>query len=288
VCSSDLFGGTVYWDKTGVTSEVNPVTDPTESQLAWEKANQGKANKNLPKEIETIFRSVPLKERTPAHEKQLRDHYLENVYAGTRSVFDPLHKELEPIRTKREEFDKSIPATLIMKDLDKPRESFVMIRGQYNKPSAPVFPRVPLAFTPLPKSESTNRLDLARWLVDGKHPLTARVTVNRFWQQFFGTGIVKTAGDFGSQGAPPSHPELLDWLAASFVDSGWNVKELVKLIVTSATYRQDAHVTARLLEADPDNRWLAHGPRFRLDAEVIRDNALFVGGLLDQIGRAHV
>ena len=168
-----------------------------------------------------------------------------------------------------------------MKDLEKPRESFVMIRGQYNKLGAPVYPRVPAAFAPLPKSETTNRLDLARWLVDGKHPLTARVTVNRFWQQFFGTGIVKTAGDFGSQGAPPSHPELLDWLATSFVDSGWNVKELVKLIVTSATYRQDAHVTPRLLEVDPDNRWLAHGPRFRLDAEVIRDNALFIGGLLD-------
>ena len=275
------FGGTVYWDKTGVASEINPVTEPTESQLAWEKANQGKANKALPNEIETIFRSVPLKDRTTVHQKQLRDHYLEHVHSGTRAVFDPLHGELGPLRTKREEFDKSITATLIMKDLDQPRDSFVMVRGQYNKPGEPVQRNVPAAFPPLPKSGTTNRLDLARWLVSGRHPLTARVTVNRFWQQFFGTGIVETAGDFGSQGKPPSHPDLLDWLATTFVGSGWNVKDLVKLMVTSATYRQDSKVTPGLLESDPANRFFARGPRFRLDAEVIRDNALFVSELLD-------
>jgi hypothetical protein len=132
---------------------------------------------------------------------------------------------------------------------------------------------------PLPASDQTNRLTFARWLVDPSHPLTARVTVNRFWQQFFGTGLVKTAEDFGSKGEWPSHPELLDWLATEFMSSGWDVKKLVKLIVTSSTYRQDSKVTPALVALDPENRLLARGPRLRLDAEVVRDNALFVSGL---------
>jgi hypothetical protein len=132
----------------------------------------------------------------------------------------------------------------------------------------------------LPAGEPTNRLGFARWLVSSEHPLTARVTVNRIWQQHFGTGLVKTAEDFGVQGDRPSHPELLDWLATRFVQGGWNVKELHRVILTSATYRQAARVTPALLARDPENRLLARGPRFRLDAEVLRDTALFVGGLL--------
>ncbi|MEW6306079.1 MAG: DUF1553 domain-containing protein, partial [Verrucomicrobiota bacterium] len=273
-------GGTVYWDKMGVTAEVNPVTDVTYSQLAWEKENQGKANKDFPKEIQYIFRSVNPKERTEEHKRQLREYYLENICATTRDVFDPLLAEMKPIQAKRDEFDKTIPATLIMKDLDQPRESFVMVRGQYNKPGEKVTRNVP-AFLPPLKSENPTRLDFARWLVDPKHPLTARVAVNRFWQQFFGTGLVKTTGDFGSQGEPPSHPQLLDWLATTFIESGWDVKNLLRTMVTSSTYRQDSKVNEKLLEADPDNRLLARGPRFRLDGEVIRDNALYVSGLLN-------
>jgi len=130
-----------------------------------------------------------------------------------------------------------------------------------------------------------NRLGLAKWILDPSNPLTARVVVNQYWQQYFGTGIVKTAEDFGSQGEPPSHPELLDWLAIEFVRSGWDVKAMQRLIVTSATYRQSSRASRELIERDPENRLLARGPRFRLPAELVRDNALAVSGLLnDKIG----
>jgi hypothetical protein len=139
---------------------------------------------------------------------------------------------------------------------------------------------VPAALPPLPKDAPLNRLGLAQWLVDPEHPLTARVAVNRFWQQYFGQGIVKTSEDFGSQGSWPTHPELLDWLATEFIRSGWNVKEMQKLIVMSGAYRQSSKASPPLLARDPGNELLARGPRFRLDAEMVRDGALFVAGLL--------
>ncbi len=159
-----------------------------------------------------------------------------------------------------------------------------MMRGAYDKPGDPVEPNVPAIFSPLKKSDATSRptrLDLAKWLVDDDQPLTARVTVNRYWQQFFGTGLVKSSYDFGSQGEMPSHPELLDWLSNTYRKSGWNTKELVRMIVTSHAFRQSSKSSPKQLELDPENRWLSRGPRFRLDAEPIRDNALFVSGLID-------
>jgi hypothetical protein len=177
--------------------------------------------------------------------------------------------------------EKEIVTTMVSKELEKPRPTWVLVRGQYDKHGEEVGPGVPSVLPPLPKTEVTNRLTFALWLVDPRHPLTARVTVNRFWQQFFGTGIVKTAEDFGTRGEWPSHPELLDWLATELIRDKWDIKQLVRLIVTSATYRQDSKVTPKLIEMDPENRWLARGPRHRLDAEVLRDYALFTSGLIN-------
>jgi hypothetical protein len=157
-----------------------------------------------------------------------------------------------------------------------------MQRGQYDKPGDKVSRGTPAVFPPLAAKNKAlpSRLDLADWLVSAEHPLTARVQVNRLWQQFFGTGLVKTSNDFGSQGEPSSHPELLDWLAVTFRENGWDMKAFVQRLVTSHTYRQSAQFTAESLQKDPENRLLARGPRFRLDAEVVRDTALYVSGLL--------
>jgi hypothetical protein len=158
----------------------------------------------------------------------------------------------------------------------------VLTLGQYDRPGEIVTAGVPEALNPMVRDVTANRLGFAQWLVDPEHPLTARVAVNRYWQQLFGVGLVKTAEDFGTQGQWPSHPELLDTLATKFVDSGWDVKAMLRLILTSATYRQSARASAEQRERDPENRLLARGPRFRLDAEQIRDQALAVSGLLSE------
>ncbi len=161
---------------------------------------------------------------------------------------------------------------MIMAELPQPRKTHVLLRGEYDKPRDEVQPGTPAALPPMPEGLPRNRLGLARWMTMPNHPLTARVAVNRFWQQLFGSGIVKTTEDFGSQGDWPSHPELLDWLAVDFVESGWDVKALLKQMVMSATYRQSSALTAQAVRMDPDNRLLSRGPRMRLDAEVIRDS----------------
>jgi hypothetical protein len=164
----------------------------------------------------------------------------------------------------------------------KDSEAFahVLTRGEYSQLGDKVSATTPAVLPPLPADAPRNRLSLARWLVDSENPLTARVTVNRVWQGFFGTGLVESAGDFGVTGSQPSHPALLDWLAVEFREGGWNYRQLVRLIVTSATYRQSAVVSPALLERDPANRLLARGPRFRLEAEQLRDQALAASGLL--------
>ncbi|MBX3435896.1 MAG: PSD1 domain-containing protein [Planctomycetaceae bacterium] len=178
-----------------------------------------------------------------------------------------------------------IPTALVMEEMSTPRPTYIFMRGSYDKPGEAVVADTPSALPAMPPQLPRNRLGLAQWLVDPSHPLTARVAVNRLWQSVFGVGLVRTAEDFGTQGEPPSHPELLDWLAAEFVESGWDVKGMLRLMVTSATYRQSSRWTPQLRMLDPENRLLARGPRFRLQAEFLRDQALAASGLLvPQIG----
>ncbi len=192
--------------------------------------------------------------------------------------------ELKQLRSQLDAARKAIPETMVLASMPTPRETHVLVRGEYDKPdkNRPVQPDTPRALGTLPEDFPRNRLGLARWLVSRDNPLTARVTVNRFWAQMFGSGLVKTIEDFGSQGEYPSHPELLDWLAVEFMESGWDVKSLFKTMVMSGTYRQRSRIEPALLEADPNNRLLGRAPRFRLDAETIRDSALAVSGLLDE------
>jgi hypothetical protein len=170
--------------------------------------------------------------------------------------------------------------TLVMQEMEESRATHILERGNYLAPGEAVSPGTPSILPPLSEEATPDRLALARWLVDRRNPLTARVTVNRWWAEIFGRGIVATLEDFGSQGEAPSHPELLDWLALEFMESGWSMKHVLREIVLSSTYRQSSKATSELREADPDNRWLARGPRFRLSAEAVRDNALAASGLL--------
>lgn len=211
--------------------------------------------------------------RTPAEIKQLAAFY--------QTVLDSRKKSLEvELAQVIAANTTAYPATMVMQELPKPRTTHLLKLGQYDRKGEVVLAGVPQVLLPMSETAPANRLGLARWLTDPKHPLTARVAVNRHWQRLFGTGLVKTAEDFGMQGEWPSHPELLDSLAVHFSSSGWNVKALQRLILNSATYRQSAKVSTMLLEKDPENRLLARGPRFRLDAEQIRDQALAVSGLL--------
>ncbi|MEP7273815.1 MAG: DUF1553 domain-containing protein, partial [Acidobacteriota bacterium] len=191
-----------------------------------------------------------------------------------------LWKKLARLKETKKVLEDAFPTVMVMQELPSRRATFVLRRGAYDSPGEQVRTGVPASLPPMPKQYPDNRLGFARWLVSREHPLTARVQVNLLWQMLFGTGLVKTAEDFGSQGEAPSHPELLDYLAVEFMQSDWNIKALLKTMVMSATYRQSSRMSARLLQRDPDNRLLARGPRFRLSAEMIRDQALFVSGLL--------
>jgi hypothetical protein len=213
---------------------------------------------------------------------QAREYFL--TYAAPQTL-RTVYAELKELKKQKTQLDAAIPTAMVMAELKKPRDSFVLARGDYRNQTEKVQPGVPAMLPPLPDGAQLNRLTLARWLVQPDHPLTSRVAVNRFWQMYFGVGIVKTQEDFGVQGEAPVHPELLDWLATEFVRTGWDIRAMQRLIVTSATYRQSARVTPALLERDPENRLLARGPRYRLPAEMIRDTALAASGLLnDRIG----
>ena len=230
--------------------------------------------------IQTVLSGV-FGKRTKEDDARVREYFL------TRAAPEELRRqaaELKRLRKERDQLNKEILTVMVMGDLVNPRDTFVLARGDYRNRTEKVTADVPSVLPPLPppsKDAPRNRLTLAKWLVDPGHPLTARVAVNRYWQLYFGLGIVKTAEDFGTQGEPPVHPELLDWLATEFVRTGWDVKAMQRLIVTSATYRQSSKIRPDLRDRDPENRLLARGPRQRLSAEIIRDTALAASGLLN-------
>lgn len=277
-----VHGGTVYFDRFGVNGVSDPVNDPALSFVAWRKAQAGKDTPNVPGDIKAWLKAGPDQERKPEELAKMRQFYVREICASTRDNLIGLKGELAAVAKEKTDFDKSIPSTFVYQDLPKPRESFVMIRGEYDKPGDKVEPDTPAVLPPLKKrGERADRLDLAKWVVAPENPLTSRVAVNRYWQQVFGVGLVKTSHDFGTQGELPSHPELLDYLAGRFQKNGWDVKALMRSLITSRTFRQQSSTTSPRWEKDPENRQLARGPRFRLDAEQLRDQALFVSGLMD-------
>ncbi len=262
---------------TGVMAQPD-ATDTGLSFEAWVKAKGGADAAKLPKPIADLFAALKDTPPNPAQAKQLRDHYLRNVCDATAGVLGPLTTQKETLTAERAKLDASIPGSMIFRD-GPPRQAHVMGRGQYDKPLDKVEPNTPAVFPKLDATGRPTRLDFAKWLLRPDHPLTARVYVNRLWQQVFGIGLVKTSSDFGIQGEAPISPELLDWLAADF-RSNWDVRAAVRRMVLSDAFRRSSKATPAMLQADPDNRLLARGPRTRLDAEQVRDNALSVSGLL--------
>ncbi|HEV3021758.1 MAG TPA: DUF1549 and DUF1553 domain-containing protein, partial [Pirellulales bacterium] len=230
----------------------------------------------LPAAVEELLAIAPAA-RNEAQQAALRAYYREHVSSELRPNFEALAR----LQQDRSDLDRRIPTAMVMQEMPVARETFLLVRGQYDKLGEKVQPDVPASLPSLPAAAPANRLGLAQWLVGPEQPLTARVIVNRYWQMLFGTGLVKTAEDFGSQGELPSHPELLDWLAVEFRESGWNVKQLLRMMVTSAAYRQSSAATPELLAKDPENRCLGRAGRLRLPAELIRDQALAAAGLLD-------
>ncbi len=298
------FGGVCWWDGLKVRGQLAPKVDPRASFRAWWLSRKGQDTTGVPGHLAELLKGGPdltaapldgpadaLKvlnsaENLKRHSQtaELRRYFLAGIARPSAGDWQRAQLDYEAAVALRATLEESIPGTFTFNDLQTPRDAFVMLRGQYDKPADKVEPAVPAIFPALRLPEGrtrANRLDLANWLVSAEHPTTARVAVNRYWQQVFGVGLVKTSDDFGSQGEPPSHPELLDWLAVWYRDHGWDTKALMKLLVTSATFRQQAAVTPDELSADPQNRWYARAPRFRLDAEQVRDNALFVSGLLN-------
>jgi hypothetical protein len=219
---------------------------------------------------------------TPKQQKKLKQ--LERKLASIKQADDTPKKKIKQQQKQVKKYKRSLPRTPIMQRLpkEKQRETHIHKRGDYRNKGKQVSPDVPEVFGDMPERYERTRLGLARWLVSGEHPMTARVQANRFWHVLFGRGIVRTLGDFGRQGASPTHPKLLDWLAVRFVEQGWSMKKLIKQMVMSATYRQSSRIIPELEEIDPNNKLLARGPRFRLEAEQIRDQVLAVSGLLNE------
>jgi Protein of unknown function (DUF1553)/Protein of unknown function (DUF1549)/Concanavalin A-like lectin/glucanases superfamily/Planctomycete cytochrome C len=264
--------------KLGQRSTSSPVENAgLQDARIYGRALKAKEVKNLASDPRLAWLLThPAEKRTEAEQKDLYDAWLTRIdpeYGDATSALAGVQKEEADIKARGTE-------ALVMQERDTPGVAYVLYRGDYDQRRDKVAPATPSALPPMPADFPDNRLGFARWLLTPEQPLTARVTVNRFWEQVFGTGIVKTPGDFGVTGEMPSHPELLDWMAVQFRESGWDIKQFFKLLVTSATYRQAATVTPDRLAKDPENRLLSRGPRFRMDAEMVRDYALTASGLL--------
>jgi hypothetical protein len=225
--------------------------------------------------------AAPAKNRTPDDNKTLLARYL----GSQDKAFKDLVAAKAKLEKQRADLNRKPVTSMIMQDNppDKMRMTYVLDRGAYDSPKKEevIRPAVPKALPPLPKGAPANRLGLAQWLTQPSHPLTARVAVNRYWMMLFGEGLVRSVGDFGGQSTPPTHPGLLDWLAVDFMESGWDVKRMLKQLVTSKTYRRSSKIESMHREKDSENELLARAPRFRLQGEFIRDHALAVSGLLN-------
>ncbi|MFO1062297.1 MAG: PSD1 and planctomycete cytochrome C domain-containing protein [Pirellulales bacterium] len=278
------FGGIAFWDGISISGDSLSDKDPAVSIQNWLDFAKGKNVPTMPKEVAAILKSGKLDGADEGSIFQLKTQWAKLISASVSSDLKARRSDWLRARIDEQIVSDAIPGTMIFKDLPEPRQAHMMKRGQYDQPGDKVEPGTPAFLPPLKKADEkrATRLDMAKWLISDEHPLTARVTVNRFWQQVFGIGLVKTSDDFGTQGEPPSHPELLDSIAAGFRESKWDVKRLMRNLLTSAAFRQGSKVEASSLEKDPQNRLLSRGPRLRLDAEQIRDNALAVSGMLNR------
>ena len=245
-----------------------PQGRPTSESVALEQ---------YPKQLREIAIKIPDRRKSYEHK------HLTSVLAKNHPDWNEKYAKFTEAQENWTNINNKIVRVMVMKDRDEPRKTYILERGIYNQPQAEVPAAVPAVMPPLPSDLPANRLALARWLVARDHPLTSRVTVNRFWQMLFGIGLVKTTEDFGVQAEFPHHPDLLDWLAAEFMDSGWDTKQLLRTLVTSDAYTRDSAIAApEEYERDPDNRYFARGARFRMPSWMIRDQALAISGLLNR------
>ncbi len=282
---------------TGVYELAEPLTLAADEQLIFEMrhrsttgdANIGRFRLSVTGQPGPAVQSVetaPLEQLTRAGSVQAIDAKVrERLLAQFLTAYAPYKKTKAQLERAESQFnevkDAAAVNVMVLEELKAPRETNVLLRGQFDKKGEKVTPNVPAAIAPWPADAPRNRLGLAQWLLSKQNPLTARVVVNQIWQLLFGAGLVRTTEDFGSQGEQPIHAELLDWLAVEFVESGWDVKRLVRLIVTSAAYKQRSEVTSAVLARDPENRFLARGPRYRLPSWMLRDAALSYAGLIN-------